>query len=58
MEQGEASRDSTRFDEMKEGLISIGGRNLSFLSISETNGSIPGSLTSSLGFSSGPLAFP
>ena len=23
-----ASRDSTRFDEMKEGLISIGGRNL------------------------------
>ena len=28
VELGVASRDSTRFDEMKEGLISIGGRNL------------------------------
>ena len=39
-----ASRDSTRFDEMKEGLISIGGRNLSFLSISDSDRRVPAGL--------------
>ena len=41
---GGASRDSTRFGEMVEGLISSGGRNLRLLSISDSDRRVPAEL--------------
>ena len=44
MELGGASRDSSGFGAMEEGLTSRGGRNLRFLSVSDSDHRVPAEL--------------